>query len=125
MKATKEAYERASQLRSAITKYRVLQHEKDVTPISPEALDSLKYELFELEGKYPELITATSPTQVVAGAPLPFLKKVRHTVPQWSFNDAFTEDDVRAFDERVRKVSGTAPTYALELKIDGLKIVLT
>lgn len=125
MKVPKELYHRAAQLRSAIAKFRALQHEKDLSPLSPEALDSLKYELAELEGKYPELITRNSPTQIVAGAALPFLKKVRHTIPQWSFNDAFTEEDIRAFDERVRKVSGAIPSYDLELKIDGLKIVLT
>lgn len=125
MKVPKDVRIRAAQLKSAITKYRILQHEEDASPISADALDSLKYELAEIEGKYPELVTSDSPTQVVAGAPLPFLKKVRHTIPQWSFNDAFTEEDIRAFDERVRKVSGAAPTYALELKIDGLKIVLT
>ena len=125
MKAPKASYDRAKLLRETITKYRALQHEKDVSPISPEALDSLKYELYVLEEKYPELVTPDSPTQVVAGAPVPFLKKVRHKVPQWSFNDAFTEDDLRAFDERVRKVSGAAQTYDLELKIDGLKIVFT
>lgn len=125
MKAPKVVIERVAQLREAITKYRTLQHEKDVSPISQEALDSLKYELATLEEQYPELVTPTSPTQIVAGAPLPFLKKVKHAVAQWSFNDAFTEDDIRAFDERVRKVSGTAPTYDLELKIDGLKIILT
>ncbi len=125
MHAPKEAVERARQLRETITKYRTLQHEKDETPISPEALDSLKYELALLEEKYPELITPDSPTQVVAGAPLPFLKKVRHSVEQWSFNDAFSEDDIRAFDARIRKTLGEAPTYDLELKIDGLKIVVT
>lgn len=125
MKVSEKIRGRAEQLRSTITKYRALQHEKDVSPISPEALDSLKYELAVLEEKYPALVTAGSPTQVIAGAPLPFLKKVRHKVKQWSFNDAFTEDDIRAFDERVRKVSGVAPTYDLELKIDGLKIVLS
>ncbi|MDP2665661.1 MAG: NAD-dependent DNA ligase LigA, partial [bacterium] len=125
MKVPRPVKERAVQLQGAITKYRTLQHEKDVSPISSEALDSLKYELAELEEKYPELVMPSSPTQVVAGAALPFLKKVRHAVPQWSFNDAFTEEDIRAFDERVRKVSGTAPTYDLELKIDGLKIILT
>jgi len=125
MKVPKEARRRARQLREAITKYRTLQHEKDVSPISPDALDSLKYELAELEEQYPDLVTSSSPTQVVAGAPLPFLKKVRHAVPQWSFNDAFTEEDIRAFDARVRKVSGAVPTYDLELKIDGLKIILT
>jgi DNA ligase (NAD+) len=50
---------------------------------------------------------------------------VKHAAPQWSFNDAFTEEEIRAFHERVKKVSGTAATYDLELKIDGLKIVLT
>jgi DNA ligase (NAD+) len=125
MSAPKEAAERAAQLRETIAKYRALQHEQDQTPISPEALDSLKYELHELEGKYPELVTPDSPTQVVAGAPLPFLLKVTHKVPQWSFNDAFTEEDIRAFDKRARKITGTDPSYALELKIDGLKIVLT
>jgi DNA ligase (NAD+) len=125
MKASDELRKRAAMLREAITKYRALQHEKDVSPITPEALDSLKYELASLEEAYPELVTHNSPTQVVAGTPLPFLKKVRHTVPQWSFNDAFTETDIRAFDERVRKLSGEVPTYDLELKIDGLKIVLT
>ena len=123
MKAPKASIERAAELRSTITKYRAFQHEKDESPIPPDVLDSLKYELALLEEKYPELITPDSPTQVVAGAPVPFLKKVKHAVPQWSFNDAFTADDIRAFDERVRKVSGSAPAYDLELKIDGLKIV--
>src|SRR5262249_39545098 len=58
-------------------------------------------------------------------AALPELKKVRHKVAQWSFNDAFTESDIRAFDERVRKITGKVPSYDLELKIDGLKIVYT
>ncbi len=125
MDVPKKAQERAAKLRAAITKYRTLQHEKDLSPISPEALDSLKYELALLEEHYPKLITRDSPTQVIAGAPVPYLQKIRHAVPQWSFNDAFTEDDIRAFDERVRKVSGAAQAYDLELKIDGLKIVFT
>lgn len=125
MKAPKDAKERAKKLREAITTYRTLQHEKDESPISPEALDSLKYELALLEEQYPDLVTPGSPSQVVAGAPLPFLKKIKHPVPQWSFADAFTEDDIRAFHKRVRKMSGGEPTYDLELKIDGLKIILT
>ncbi|MDE2021329.1 MAG: NAD-dependent DNA ligase LigA [Patescibacteria group bacterium] len=125
MAAPRKTKARAARLRAAITKYRALQHEKDISSLSPDALDSLKYELATLEEQYPELITRDSPTQVVAGAPVPFLKKVRHAVAQWSFNDAFTEEDIRAFDERVRKILGSAPTYDLELKIDGLKIVFT
>ncbi|MHB1163409.1 MAG: NAD-dependent DNA ligase LigA [Minisyncoccota bacterium] len=125
MNVPEEARARARQLQRTITKYRTLEHEKDESPLSPDALDSLKYELALLEEKYPELVTPDSPTQVVAGRPVPFLSKVRHVVAQWSFNDAFTESDIRAFDERVRKLSGTPPAYDLELKIDGLKIVLT
>lgn len=131
MAVPKTAQDRAKQLREAITKYRDLYHTKDESPISPEALDSLKHELATLEERYPTLITSDSPTQTVAGEALPELKKVRHAVTQWSFNDAFTEEEVRAFDERIRRVLAAAgvkdpkPTYDLELKIDGLKIILT
>src|SRR3989338_3669676 len=103
MSVPRTARARARSLREAITKYRTLQHERDLSPISPEALDSLKYELAALEENYPELITKDSPTQMVAGKPLPELKKVRHTVAQWSFNDAFTKDDIRAWGARVHK----------------------
>ena len=139
MKASKKSAdnswqkERAAQLRATIEKYRTLQHLKDESPISPEALDSLKYELAKLEETYPELKTPDSPTQQVSGGVLPELKKVPHQVPQWSLNDAFTEADIRAFDERVRKTLEKSevlseikyPRYACELKIDGLHIVLT
>lgn len=111
MHARKEVRERVKKLRSAITKYRALQHEKDESLLTPDALDSLKIELARLEEKYPELVTPDSPTQIVAGKPLPELKKVRHAVAQWSFNDAFTQEEVRAFDERVRKLSGAAQAY--------------
>jgi DNA ligase (NAD+) len=130
-KATEEDKMRAAALRASISTYRTLQHEKDQSPISPEALDSLKYELAQLEAAYPELVTPDSPTQKVAGSVLPSLKKVSHVVPQWSLNDAFSEADLRAFDERIRKsmekVNGKPfkPTYDCELKIDGLHMVLT
>ncbi len=130
MKAPTAKQERARQLREAIKKYRGLQHEQDVSVISPEALDSLKYELAKLEEAYPELVTPDSPTQVVAGRVLPELLKVPHQVPQWSLDDAFTEGDMYAFDEKVRRALQKAgiteaPTYSAELKIDGLHIVLT
>lgn len=124
MAAPKDVRERVGKLREAINKYRYEYHVLDKEGIPAEALDSLKYELSQLETLYPELITADSPTQRVAGKPLPEFTKIKHQVSQWSFNDAFTEDDIRAFDERVRKVAPKA-TYVSELKIDGLKIVLT
>lgn len=130
MAVPKEARERARKLRRAITAYRAEYHERDESSISPEALDSLKHELSTLEAQFPELITPDSPTQVVAGTVLPELAKVRHHVPQWSLNDAFSEDDVRAFDERIRRelrkeLGEASPAYCAELKIDGLHVILT
>ena len=97
----------------------------DAPEISDDAYDALHRELKEIEEKYHELAERNSITKRIIGEVMPSLKKVRHEVPQWSFNDAFSEEEIRAFDERVRKVSGSAPTYDLELKIDGLKIVFT
>ncbi len=121
---------RVGKLREAIEKHRYNYHVLDKETISPEALDSLKHELVEIETQYPELITPDSPSQRVAGKPLPEFKKVPHKVAQWSFNDAFSEEDIREFDARVKRFlksetgKDLAPTYTAELKIDGLKIVL-
>lgn len=126
-----QARTRAALLRASIARYRSLQHGSGELPLSEEALDSLKRELAELEAHYPALITPDSPTQTVVGEVLPELRKVRHEVTQWSLNDAFTEEDIRAFDERVRKgvskagQDSAAVRYVCELKIDGVHIVLT
>ncbi len=129
-----EAKKRIIKLREVINHYRYLYHVENVSEISDEALDSLKYELAKLEETYPDLITPDSPTQRVAGKPLEKFEKVVHAVPQWSFNDAFTAEDIRAFDERVRRglserVGGKGEykkvSYVCELKIDGLHTVLT
>lgn len=127
-----EIRQRIQKLRQAIDKYRYEYHVLDQSSISPEALDSLKKELLELEEQYPELITPDSPTQRVAGEPLDKFKKINHKVEQWSFNDAFTEEDILKFDERVKKfIKQSLPQeklddvgYTCELKIDGLKVVL-
>lgn len=86
-------------------------------------------ELAGIEEQYPAIIAPDSPTQRIAGKPLPGFKKVPHKVAQWSFNDAFTEEDIRAFDARVKRAlrpqfGDVQPTYTAELKIDGLKVVL-
>lgn len=131
MSAPKDIQERVKKLRKEIDHYRYQYHVLDIEEISPAALDSLKDELAKLEEAHPELVTPTSPTQRVAGAPLPGFKKVVHAVEQWSFNDAFSEEDIRAFDTRVRTIlkketgKEIAPEYFCELKIDGLKVVLT
>ncbi|MDO8566145.1 MAG: NAD-dependent DNA ligase LigA [Candidatus Moranbacteria bacterium] len=127
----KEAQERIAKLRQAIEVYRYRYHVLDQEDITPEALDSLKHELVELEAQYPSLISPDSPSQRVAGEPLPAFKKITHAIPQWSLNDAFTKEDIEDFDGRVRRVlldaygEKVTPTYVCESKIDGLKIVLT
>ncbi len=121
---------RIQKLKDTIRKHRYNYHVLDREEISPEALDSLKHELASLEEKYPELITPDSPTQRIAGEPLPKFKKVTHKVPQWSFNDCFTEEEIRDFDERIKRMlkkhygRDVRPTYISEIKIDGLKIIL-
>ncbi len=123
--ASKKATERAIKLRNLLAHHARQYHVLDTPELSDSAYDALNRELIELEARYPELVRKDSVTQRVVGEALPYLKKVRHRVPQWSFNDAFSPEEIRAFDERVRKVSGTPQTYALELKIDGLKVVFT
>ena len=128
--APKDAIERLNRLKQAIEHRRYNYHVLDKQEISEEALDSLKHELTEIEAKYPELVTPDSPSQRVGGKPLPEFRKVRHIVPQWSFNDAFSPEEIREFDERVKRflvqagVSDPKPTYTCEHKIDGLKVVL-
>lgn len=126
----KDILERVEKLREAIDHYRYQYHVLNTLEISEEALDALKKELVDLEEQYPELVTPDSPTQRVAGEPLPGFKKIAHKVPQWSFNDAFSEDDMREFDARIRRFykaetgGDISPEYTCELKIDGSHLVL-
>src|SRR3989338_821097 len=122
--------DRYLKLKTAVNHYRLLYHVYDKEEISAEALDSLKRELSELEDKHPELVTPDSPSQRVAGKPLPGFKKVRHKVAQWSFNDAFSREEMHEFDARVKRFLSASGgravpdvAYFCELKIDGLKIV--
>ena len=125
-----EAQERLKKLRKTIEHHRYLYHVQNISEISPEALDALKHELVLIEEVYPDLVTLDSPSQRVAGEPLKGFKKIKHTVPQWSFNDAFSPDEMRGFDTRVKNMLAKeygrkiTPSYVCELKIDGLKVVL-
>lgn len=124
-----EAQKRLEKLRKMIEHHRYLYHVLDRPEISDEALDSLKHELDQIEAEFPELITPDSPSQRVSGKPLDGFKKVAHKVSQWSFNDAFDEDEMREFDARIKRMlekeldKNVFPTYTAELKIDGMKIV--
>ena len=95
--------------------------------ISDAEFDALMRELQELETAHPELITPDSPTQRVAGQPVDGFETVEHAEPMLSLDNAYSEEEMRAFDERVhRGLGGVASVrYVTELKIDGLSIALT
>lgn len=121
----KDVRVRAKKLRDLINTYRYQYHVLDKLEISESALDSLKYELKQLEEKYPELIAPDSPTQRVAGKALARFKKAPHAVPMLSLEDAFSEDDMRAWCTRVVKLAGRAHvSFFAELKLDGLALSL-
>jgi DNA ligase (NAD+) len=124
--APRDIAQRHEKLKAALNRHRHLYYALEAPEIADSAYDELEQELLRLEQEYPELVTPQSPTQRVGGAPAAAFKKVRHAVPQWSFNDAFTPDDLRAWDARVKRLLGAQKVgYICELKIDGLKIVLT
>ena len=119
---------RIEKLKKVINYHRYLYHVLDKQEISPAALDSLKKELFDLEQEYPEFVTEDSPTQRVEGKPLEKFKKTRHPSPMLSFNDAFSEGDMRNWEERLKKLLNKKEienlNYFCELKFDGLAIEL-
>ncbi len=93
--------------------------------ITDAEYDKLMLRLKELEAKYPELITPDSPTQRVGGAPAPEFKKVKHEEPMLSLDNAFSKEDLIAFDQRVKKWSGEENIeYVAEHKIDGVSVSL-
>ncbi len=119
-------------LRAQINDLRHRYHVLNDPEVTDAMYDSLMDELRRLEAAHPDLVTPDSPTQRVAGTALDKFTKVTHQVPQWSFNDAFSEDDMRDWQERIlnmlEKSLGARPTdlsYVCELKIDGLHIVLS
>ena len=88
-------------------------------------MDSLKHELAQIEAKYPQLITPDSPSQRVAGKPLPGFTKVRHAQRMMSLADVFSFAELQDWDARWRKLRLTATTdYLLDLKLDGLAMSL-
>jgi DNA ligase (NAD+) len=123
-----DPFDRIQQLRTEIRHHEEQYYIHSSPEISDEAFDQLLHELERLEAEHPDLVTADSPTQRVAGRPTEGFPTVEHLAPMLSLDNAYDEDDLRAFDERVRRGSGlgdTAIPYVAELKIDGLSIALT
>lgn len=121
---------RIMELRGLLERHRVLYHVHDAPVISDEVYDSLLRELSALEASFPEFYSPISPTVRIGGAPLSHFKKVIHEVKQWSFDNVFSYEGLLDWEERncaiLRKAGITKkPTYVAEIKIDGLKVVLT
>lgn len=122
---TKEqARERIEKLRKEINYHRYLIAVLNRQEVSEEALDSLKHELAKLEEAFPALITPDSPTQRVAGRAFEGFKKIRHIIPMRSLNDVFSENEVREWEIRMKKLAGEQFHYFCEVKVDGFAVSL-
>ena len=98
-------------------------HTLDNPTITDQEYDSYLRELLDMEEKYPEMIRDDSPSKRAGGKVLSEFEKVNHKIPMLSLADVFNEEEIRAFDERIKK-EGIDPKYVCELKIDGLSVSL-
>ena len=120
-----EAADRIVKLRQLIADYRYHYHVLDESIMSEAAADSLKHELAQLEEQFPELVTPDSPTQQVAGEPLPGFSQVRHSQRMLSLNDVFNREEVEAWVTRTDKLApGRSHEYFTDIKMDGLACAL-
>ena len=147
-----EIKSRIAKLSAEISKRRYEYHVLDKPDVTDEIYDSLTAELRELEHKYPELAAPDSPTQRIGGRPLDKFQKVRHQVRQWSFDDVFNREELEKWHDKVSRLWNKISEndgenqkskiknqndnlklknikdiieYVCEVKIDGLKIILT
>src|SRR6476659_6275987 len=126
--AAKTIEQRLTELREQIRHHEERYYIQNAPEISDEEFDRLLHELERLEAEHPDLVTPDSPTQRVAGRPIEGFQTVEHRQPMLSLDNSYNDDELRAFDERVRKGAGLgeAPVvYVAELKIDGLSLALT
>ena len=114
---------RAEALRGKIVYHERKYYVENDPQISDEEFDRLVRELRDLEARFPELVTPESPTQRVGEKPVEGFPAVVHRTPMMSIDNGYTEDEIREFDERVRKLLPEKPiAYTAELKIDGLSM---
>ena len=116
--------ERMKELVALLNRYATEYYTSDDPSVSDSEYDRLYRELVELEAAYPDQVLADSPTHRVGGKVLDGFEKYSHQYPLYSLQDAFSREELEAFDARVRKEL-PHPTYICELKIDGLSISLT
>ena len=120
--------ERILELRRLIRHHEEQYYVHNAPEVSDAEFDVLLHELEQLEADNPDLVTTDSPTQRVGGRLVEGFATVQHKAPMLSLDNAYTQEELRAFDERVRKGAGlrdASVTYVAEMKIDGLSIALT
>ena len=118
-----EAQRRLAELREQIRYHSRKYYTEDDPEISDFEYDQLYRQLETLEGEYPELVTADSPTQKIGGAVYNTFAEVVHQVPLESLHDSFSQEELRDFDRRVREAVGDVE-YVAEPKFDGLSVAL-
>jgi DNA ligase (NAD+) len=117
---------RVEELRELVNHHMYRYHVLDDPEVSDAEYDELIRELRALEDTFPELITPDSPTRRVGAAPAELFRPVQHRAPMLSLDNAFSEEELRAWGARVeRGLAGATPTFACELKIDGVACALT
>ena len=116
----KQPEARAKELRALIDEANYRYYVLDDPQLTDAEWDALLRELIDIEDRYPELRTPDSPTQRVGAAPSEKFAPYEHHSPMLSLSNAFNEEELGAFDERVRKLANEDVTYVVELKIDGL-----
>lgn len=121
----KRATQRAEQLRTELRHHEHLYYVLDAPTISDAEYDALMNELKRIEAEHPELVTPDSPTQRVGGKPADGFKKVRHSRPMLSLDNAYSAEELQDWDRRVHELAGNLPVeYTAELKLDGLSVAL-
>lgn len=127
MGAQDKAAQRIENLRKLINYHAYRYYVLDDPEISDAEYDALMQELEELEAAHPELVTPDSPTQRVGAEPLPQFEKVEHRRPLLSLDNAFDEEEVRAWERRIQRLLGDGADlqYTVEPKIDGLAVSLS
>lgn len=118
------ARERLQELRREIDRHNFLYYVQDAPEISDAQYDQMMRQLLELEREYPQLLQPDSPSQRVGGEVLAGFATVTHPTPMLSLDNAFSPAELRAFDQRLRRLLGGGLAYVVELKIDGLAVAL-
>jgi DNA ligase (NAD+) len=116
---------RAEELRKELTRHEHLYYVLDAPEITDAAYDALMNELKRIEAQHPNLVTPDSPTQRVGGKPAEGFKKVKHSRPMLSLDNAYSAEELADWDRRVHELAGNMPVdFTAELKLDGLSVAL-